>query len=66
MITKPVTYKEHSFRILDSIQYAKSGHVLRAIEAEADILEKQKADIEARLKFLHQERAKAIKYRLTH
>lgn len=66
MITKPATYKEHSFRILDAIEYARSGHVLRSIEAEADILEKQKAEIEARLKFLDAERRKAIKYRLKH
>lgn len=59
-------YKEHSLKVLDALEYAKSGSYLRKLEQEVDYLEKQKAQIEDRLKFLYKQKKAVVKYRLQH
>lgn len=59
-------YKEHSFKLLDHVEYAKSGFYLRKLEQELDYLEKEKAEIEKRLKFLYKQKRAVVKYRLQH
>lgn len=49
----------HAIKLLDHLEYAKSSRYLKQLEEEEDYLTK-------RLAFLHEQKRKVVKYRLTH